>query len=128
MTVAVATVSVIAFLVAFVMAGIVSLSTRAVALTREALGVMSDRAIGDDAKEVAMRQAGVQLAVLFASITFRSALALGALGLSIAIGATLGLSTVDATLELMESWEFILSASTVMGLLAAVVGMDGWKS
>jgi hypothetical protein len=67
MIVLVALLSVAAFLVAFSLSGIVRVALSAVEIGRDAVGMMRDEALDDDAREAAVQAASLRLPRVFLS-------------------------------------------------------------
>ena len=74
MIVLVALLSVAAFLVAFSLSGIVRVALSAVEIARDAVGMMRDNALDDDAREAAVQAASLRLLGVFLSLAVRSVL------------------------------------------------------
>ena len=74
MIVLVALLSVAAFLVAFSLSGIVRVALSAVEIARDAVGMMRDDALDDDAREAAVQAASLRLLGVFLSLAVRSVL------------------------------------------------------
>ena len=72
MIVLVALLSVAAFLVAFSLSGIVRVALSAVEIARDAVGMMRDDALDDDAREAAVQAASLGLLGVFLSLAVRS--------------------------------------------------------
>lgn len=82
---------------------------------------MLDSELGDDAKEAAVRRAGVDLIVASFSILWRLGVALGAAAVPILLADVLDVVPRDSVIELMARLDYILVVSVVAIVLAAVV-------
>jgi len=103
------------FALAFRWLGIAPLARRAIAISVDAGRVVRDRALDDDAKERAVRNASLTLLGHFASLTLRS---IGALALSylpvLAVDAA-GVTTVSAVNGVFLSWTGVALACVAFG-------------
>jgi len=115
-----AVVTVALFIVAFRVMKVASTAANAVATTRQATLVLTDGALGDDAKERAVRQASKRLMVLFFDITLRSALVLAVPALALFLFDALGLISIEVVMAFLLRWE-VIAISAVAMIGAAVV-------
>lgn len=89
--------------------------------TQAGVSAMTDRTLDDDAKERAVRRAGLRLIGGAAGLAWRIALALGAAAAPVLLADALGLARVDNVLALMLRWDYIVLVSlAAMGLGALV--------
>ncbi|MFD1510046.1 sulfotransferase [Lacimonas salitolerans] len=94
--------------------------------TQAGVAAMTDRELDDDAKERAVRRAGLRLIGGAAGLAWRIALALGAAAAPILLADWLGLARLDTVLALMLRWDYILLVSLVaMGLGAGLRRVRG---
>ena len=82
---------------------------------------MLDRELDDDAKEVAVRRAGLDLIIASLRILWRLAVALAAAAAPILLADGVGLVARDAVLELMLRWDYIVVLSLLAMVLATLV-------
>lgn len=81
------------------------------------LSAMMDSELDDDAKEVAVRRAGLGLIVSAFSLFWRFALALGLAAAPIFLADAAGLVSQDAVFSLMLRWDYIL----IVSVLAVII-------
>lgn len=116
MIVATAAAAICAFLIAFHYFRVVPIAARALAITREAWGVMRDPAFDDAARERAVRAASLRLFGTFFSILARGLLALAVSLLPIWLADASGLAARERTIDFLSRWDVILISSVVIVL------------
>ena len=111
---------VIGFVFILKIAGLVEKSTRVIDISKQAMAVLRNAELDDDAKESAMQSHAKQLVGLFFLITIGG---IAAVFLPIAViwGLDwLELVSIDAVLDVALSWPFI-TASSILIVLALVI-------
>jgi len=116
MILASAIVSVVLFIIAFRFMKVGSIAATAFATTRQATAVMTDGALGDDAKERAVRQASKRLLLLFLDISLRAALVFTVPAFALFLFDALGLVSFAVVTAFLLRWEVIaISAAAMIG-------------
>ncbi len=100
---------------------IVPISHRAMKTMMAGLSAMTDSELDDDAKEVAVRRAGLGLIVASFSILWRALAALAVAAAPIFLADKFALASQDAILTLMMRWDYILIVCVVAGIGVEVV-------
>ena len=127
MIAATAAASICVFLVAFWALRIVPASAGAVAIARDALGVMRDPALDDASREKAVQRASLRLLGTFFSILLRGAIAFGVSLLPIWLADAVGLASHHKVIAFLSRWDVILIASLLVGL-GYLAGKRLWTS
>jgi hypothetical protein len=96
---------------------IVAVARGSLQVTMAGLSAMMDSELDDDAKEIAVRRAGLGLIVSAFSIFWRFALALGLAATPIFLADAAGLVSQDTVFSLMLRWDYIL----IVSVLAVIV-------
>ena len=113
--------SIVTFVIALKVLGVIKAGADVLHVSRTALSVMRDSKLGEEQREIEVQQAAVRLLVLFLSISVRSILVLAASFLPIWVMSTLGATTVNDVVLFLSRWD-VISVSTVALLLAYL----GW--
>ena len=111
MIVLVALLSVAAFLVAFSLSGIVRVALSAVEIARDAVGMMCDDALDDDAREAAVQAASLRLLGVFLSLAVRSVLVLLVSVAPIWGAEQAGVAEGEDVIGLLSRWDVILGST-----------------
>jgi hypothetical protein len=111
MIVLVALLSVAAFLVAFSLSGIVRVALSAVEIARDAVGMMRDDALDDDAREAAVQAASLRLLGVFLSLAVRSVLVLLISVAPIWGAEQAGIAQSVDVIGLLSRWDVILGST-----------------
>ena len=112
---------IISFLVLMKWFGLVERSMRVFAVSKQAMGDLTDLALDDDAKETAMRLHGKTLTILFLLLT---AGGFGAVAAPLGVIALLDAATIllfDDVIDALLSW-WMIAAATVLMLAAVIFG------
>jgi len=125
MLIAVTALSVLAFLAAFRILGLVDHARAAVTTSRRTMQVMGDATLDDDAKEAAVQRAARTLLVAFAGLALRFAAILVAAYVPILLASAAGLVSQSAALAFMMRADVIVVASALV--LGAVWLMSRWR-
>lgn len=112
---------VIGFVAILKVAGLVDKSNRVIKVSKQAIAVLRDTELSDDAKESAMQSHAKQLIGLFFLITVGGVAAVILPVLVIWGLDQLDLISLDAVLSAALSWSFI-AATTVVIILVLVIG------
>jgi hypothetical protein len=123
---ALAAASVAVFMLAFWRLKIVSSARSAIAIMQNALGVMRDPALDELAREKAVQSASLKLVREAFSLIVRSALALAAAFIPLALADQFGLAPLSGSLEYLARWDVIIVISVVV-LFIWVVGGRVWR-
>lgn len=100
---------------------IASVAKSALDTTMAGLSAMMDSELDDDAKEIAVRRAGLSLIAASFNIFWRFALALAAAAAPIFLADAIGLADRDAVFSLMLRLDYIVIVSVVAIILAELV-------
>jgi hypothetical protein len=106
--------AVIVFAFALDRSGVSRVAAGAIETSRNATDFLRDRAVSDDVKEKAMRQASLSLLRSFFSIGIRGMVAAGLSFLILVLFDLTGLASLDAVTRWLARWEVILSISLVV--------------
>ena len=112
---------IVSFLVLMNWFGLVERSMRVFAVSKQAMGDLTDLALDDDAKETAMRLHGKTLTILFLLLT---AGGFGAVAAPLGVIALLDAATIllfDDVIDALLSW-WMIAAATVLMLAAVIFG------
>ena len=120
MIVAIAVASIVVFLVALLLLGVVPAAARALTIARGAFAALRDPALDDAARERAARDASMRLLRSFISILARGGLAIAVSLLPIWLADASGLAPRDQIFDFLSRWDVILIASIVIGLGYAI--------
>ncbi|MEO0971980.1 MAG: hypothetical protein AAFX85_02720 [Pseudomonadota bacterium] len=112
--------AVAAFAFAFWRVGVVAVSQRIVKTAVSGVAAMMDAELDDDAKEVAVRQAGFALLGAAVSVALRTALALLVAAVPVAAAHLVGIVSISAVIGLMSRLEFLVGVTVLAVLIAAV--------
>lgn len=107
--------------------GVVRAAGAALATARTALQALRDESLDDLARERVARQASLQLFARFGAILLRSALALLASAVPIALADVAGLAPQQAVIAFLSRWDVILAAAAVM-VAAYLLWRKRWRS
>lgn len=108
--------STIAFLLGFQLARIVRVALSAARVFRESMSSIGDAALSDDDRERIMRRGSVALLLAFVSIVLRSAAALAAALLPVAVADWAGWVRWDDAMAYFARVEVIVGATILAGL------------
>lgn len=114
MTLAVAALSVLAFLAAFWRIGVVGAATGAMTTASGAMRVIASRELDDDTKERETQRAAIGLLGGVLSILWRSVAALVAAGIPIYVAEAAGLVGSETVIDFLARWDVIVIVSIVM--------------
>lgn len=106
--------SVIAFIAAFELLGIVPKAREAIATSRQTAAVMGDKSLDDDAKEAAVQKAAGSLMKGFFGLLLRIIGILVAAYIPIFLANLLGLASEDAVLSFMLRIDVILITTVLV--------------
>ena len=122
----VACASILAFVVAFGLLGILGVAQSAIATARETGQVMGDKTLDDDTKERLVQKASLSLMKNFAGLLVRLIALLAATFAPIYLADLAGLATTEAVTGFLLRWDVILITSIVLiGLVFA--GRRLWR-
>lgn len=127
MTVMIAALSVIAFVIAFHFLRLVPAARGAIAVSQRTAGVMGDATLDDDAKEAAVRKASVDLLKSFCSIALRGIGTVIAAFIPIQLAGWAGLVPTATVLDFLMRIDVIIIAS-VLVIAAVWIGGKFWRN
>lgn len=127
MTVTVAMVAVLVFVLAFRRSGIVSVAQHALQVTSHSTRVVMSRDLDDEIKEQEARKAAVDLLSSALSICWRTVLVLLASVAPIYGADAVGLVDAGAVISLLSRWDVIVVVSVVM-VIAYVLIQRVWPT
>ncbi len=110
----VALTSIAIFMVGLWLFGVVRTGSGVLATTREALAVIKDESLDDEARERAVQRASLGLFKAFGSIVVRSALALLSAIVPLWLADALGLAEMEAVVAYMSRWDVIIVVTVVL--------------
>lgn len=116
MIIAFALLSVVAFMVALQLSGVIAVATQAAKTAAESGRALQRKDLSDDDKERLARDGSLKLFAAFAQILVRGALALLAGYLPLALANWLGLASMDATMGFLMRWDVIAILFVVITL------------
>lgn len=116
MILAISIAAILAFVLVFHFAGIVSTASAVMATGRTASKVISDPEMDDLAKEKATQAAAFKMFGQSMSLMVRFAIVIGATFLPILVADLTGLASTSAVLGFLEQWETIIGATVIVGL------------
>ena len=90
---------------------VVAVARSVPATTMSGLAAMTSREMDDDAKEIAVRRAGLALIAAAFGLSWRFAAALTAAALPILLADAAGLVAFDRVIALMLRWDYILAVT-----------------
>ena len=105
--------SVVAFIVAFQVSGIVARARGVLAVARQAMAVMADKSIDDAEKEAWMQHSSLRLFGQFAWIAAATLGVLAAAGMVLWLGDLAGFAPLGASVDFLSRWQVILGTSVV---------------
>ena len=114
MLVLITAVSILCFMIAFWLVGIVPVAREAIATVRTAMASMRDPALDDLAREKAAQSAALRMIRFSGALILRSLLALAAAAVPIFAADALGLAPAERSLAFMARWDVILVASVAV--------------
>ena len=126
MIVLIACLSILAFMLAFHVLGIVPVASQAIATARAAGQVMGDKTLDEEIKEREVQKASISLMKSFASLVVRLVLLLVAAFLPIYLAELVGVTTTDAVLGFLLRLDVILITSVIL-IAAVLVGRRLWQ-
>ena len=101
---------------------VVAVARSVPATTMSGLAAMTSREMDDDAKEIAVRRAGLALIAAAFGLSWRFAAALAAAALPILLADAAGLVAFDRVIALMLRWDYILAVTLAAVALSALAG------
>jgi hypothetical protein len=104
----------VVFVVCFKLLDVVPKLRAAVAVTREAQGVIRSESLTDQAKEAAIQQAAIHMARFAVGLLVRMALCLLLAFAAVWVGAHAGAYTMADVRAAASDWMFIIASSLVM--------------
>jgi hypothetical protein len=122
MTLIIACLVVLAFIVVCHAMRIVTVTRQALGTARGGMAAMRDPALDDEAKERAAKRAAIGLFGGFFSITLRSLVAVLASAAAIYAADITGLAPAPGTIALLASWEFLSATALVLPAAYLMVG------
>lgn len=105
------------FMIALRAMAIPAITARVISTGREAARVMADRSVADDDKERLMQQASIQLLKTFVSITARTAAAVAAGAVPLAVLHAAGIVPLAAVGAFLATWQGITLTAVGMTLV-----------
>jgi hypothetical protein len=112
--VAVAAVSILAFVLVFWKVGVVDAARKAIATASHAGKVMATKDLSDEIKEKEVQKSAIGLLGSVVSIAWRSAVSLIGAALPIYAAAAAGLASDDAVIDFLSRWDVIIVVSVAM--------------
>ena len=109
--------AVVAFVAAFHVSGLVVRVRAAVAEMREAVTILADKNLDDEAKERLIRRGTLRLFGQSALLALTTILVLAALGAVVWIGHLIGLAPFAATADLLLSWRVIVGGTVAVAAI-----------
>jgi len=100
---------------------IVTVARNAMTTTMAGLSAMMNSELDDDAKEIAVRRAGLSLIIASFNIFWRFCAALAAAAAPILLADIVGLVRRDAVFDLMLRWDYIIIVSVAAIVLSEIV-------
>lgn len=100
--------------------------SKALAIARQAMEVMADRKLDDDAKEHATQQAALNMLKQGGLITLKTAMTIAATLLPLWLADVMALSSWEDTSQFALRWDVLLITTIVM--LAAWLAWHHWKA
>lgn len=113
--------SVIVFVFALWISGLVQSGNRVLATVRDSVAIMRDAGLDDERRERKLQKASLQLFSAFFSILIRSALVFLFSLLPILISSLLGLAEIEDVIRYLARWDFIVITTVIIGVCYA-----GW--
>jgi len=113
---AIALLSVVLFVAAFAWLGVVPVARRAIAVAVAAVATLRDPAIGDDVRELHMRQGSLALLGAFLQIALRSVLALAAALLPVYLADWGGFVPREGVFAFLARADVIVAIAVATGL------------
>lgn len=114
MIAATALASIVAFLVALWLSGVVRVGAGVVATAQGAVATMRDQALDDRAREKAVQGASLRLMGAFVSIVVRGALTFAVSFVPIWLASVAGLASIAEVTEFLARWDVIVIGSAVI--------------
>jgi hypothetical protein len=125
--------SVVAFLFAFWISGIVPKGRRVLSIARESLALLRDDGFDDERREQQLQQASMVLFGLFLSMLIRTAFILVITCLPIFLAGVLNVAEANNVIAFISQWDFIVLTTIVVCLVYAAWGrlrppaLDGFQ-
>jgi len=114
--------AILAFAGAFHVSGLVARARIVMATANEAMAVMADKSLDDDAKEARAQAASIKLFGHAGIIFVLGALVLAAPAAAMWLGGVVGLADFDSSLAFLMRWDVIVVASFVFIALIWLAG------
>lgn len=114
MIIAIALTSVVIFLLAFAVLGIIPVASNATRTAREAVATLRDPALDDEAREKSIQKYSISLFGSFASILIRSIAALLFAALPVYAADRLDFAAADEVTQFLSRWDVIVLLSAVI--------------
>jgi hypothetical protein len=122
---ATAIVSIGLFIGALRVFGVIRVGTGVLASAQDALALMRDESLDDEACEKLAQRASLQLFGAFASVLMRSVLTCAVSFLPIGLASLAGLVTIEEVLNYLSRWDVIV-ITTVVITIGYFIGMRIW--
>ncbi len=106
--------TILAFVGAFHVSGLVARAKAVVTLTSQTMAVISDTTLNDEEKERMVQGAALRLFGQFILITLTAIVVLTMPGVVMAVGDLIGLASFAAVSEFLLSWEVIIGATLLI--------------